>query len=297
MSVKDYNKKDLLKKIAVILLTGISGGLALNYFLTPAKVFSAGMTGIAQIVAAACEAFFGITINTGLCILLLNIPVFILGFLKLGKDATFLSFLNVLSVSFFAGIIPVGKVTDDVLMNAIVGGCLLAVGAGLSLKYGFTTGGLDIISLILSKTTGKTVGNYMMLLNGLIVLVAGFFFDWGSALYTIITIFTMGTVVDMIHTSHQKMTAFVVTREGNQIAKAIQENLVRGLTLVPSYGGFSHEEKTTIMIVVTRYELYSLNQIVRDIDKDAFINIVPTQTVMGSFLNEDEQKTFKKVTI
>lgn len=85
-----------------------------------------------------------------------------------------LSFANVISMSIFTTFVPVGQVTDNVLMNAITGGVLLGIGAGLSLKFGFTTGGLDIISLLLSKTTGRTVGNYMMLLNGVIVVVAGF---------------------------------------------------------------------------------------------------------------------------
>lgn len=294
--VIDYNKKDIVKKILVILLTGVTGAVGLNFFLIPANVFSAGMTGIAQIVGAFFQQLFGMSIDTGILIFLLNVPVFILGFLRLGKSAMILSFANVVSISIFTTLVPVGEITNNVLMNAITGGVLLGLGGGFSLKYGFTTGGLDIVSLLLSRTTGRTVGNYIMLLNGVIVVIAGFFFNWESALYTIITIFTMGSVVDMIHTRHQKMTAFITTNKSKELREALYNGLVRGMTVIPAKGGFSSTDREVLMIVLTRYELYDLKQIVQTVDPTAFTNIVATESVVGSFLNEDEQKKIKKST-
>lgn len=294
--VINYTSKDLAKKIVIILFTGLTGAVGLNYFLIPANVFSAGMTGIAQILEHLLTSF-GLTIDTGILIFLLNVPVFILGFIKLGRSAMILSFANVISMSAFTTIIPVGQVTDNVLMNAITGGVLLGIGAGFSLKLGFTTGGLDIVSLLLSKTTGRTVGNYMMLLNGVIVVVAGFFFAWESALYTIITIFTMSSVVDFVHTSHQKMTAFISTNKSKEMSEALGRELLRGLTVIPARGGFSSTEREVIMIVLTRYELYTLKQVVTDIDPNSFTNIMATDSVVGSFLTEDEQIQMKKTKV
>lgn len=294
--VINYTSKDLAKKIVVIFFTGLTGAVGLNYFLIPANVFSAGMTGIAQILEHLLTSF-GLTIDTGILIFLLNVPVFILGFIKLGKSAMILSFANVIAMSAFTTLIPVGQVTDNVLMNAITGGVLLGIGAGFSLKLGFTTGGLDIVSLLLSKTTGRTVGNYMMLLNGVIVVVAGFFFTWESALYTIITIFTMSSVVDFVHTSHQKMTAFISTNKSKEMCEALSRELLRGLTVIPARGGFSSTEREVIMIVLTRYELYTLKQVVTDIDPNSFTNIMATDSVVGSFLTEDEQIQMKKVKV
>jgi uncharacterized membrane-anchored protein YitT (DUF2179 family) len=251
------------------------------------------MTGIAQI-AEHLLSNVGLSIDTGILIFLLNVPVFVLGFIRLGKSAMILSFANVISMSFFTTLVPVGQVTDNVLMNAITGGVMLGIGAGLSLKFGFTTGGLDIVSLLLSKTTGRTVGNYMMLLNGVIVIVAGFFFTWESALYTIITIFTMSTVVDYVHTSHQKMTAFINTGNSAVMIEVLSRELLRGLTVIPARGGFSSTEREVIMVVFTRYELYTLKQIVADVDPNSFTNIVATDSVVGSFLTQDEQNLLKK---
>lgn len=290
--VINYTSKDLTKKILVILFTGLTGAVGLNYFLIPANVFSAGMTGIAQIVEHLLSNT-GLSIDTGILIFLLNVPVFILGFIKLGKSAMILSFANVISMSVFTTLVPVGQVTDNVLMNAITGGVLLGIGAGFSLKFGFTTGGLDIVSLLLSKTTGRTVGNYMMLLNGVIVVVAGFFFTWESALYTIITIFTMSTVVDYVHTSHQKMTAFITTDKSVKMRAALSSELLRGMTVIQARGGFSSSEREMIMIVFTRYELYTLKQVVADVDPHSFTNIVATDSVVGTFLTHDEQLQLK----
>ncbi|WP_321387587.1 YitT family protein [uncultured Enterococcus sp.] len=288
-----HKRSEFIKKIFVIALTGITGAMGLNMFLIPAQVFSAGMNGIAQILATLLYSHLSITIDTGLFIFLLNLPVFALGFWKLGKEATIFSFVNVAVASAMTMILPVYTVTDNPLMNAIVGGVLIGIGAGLSLKMGFTTGGMDIISLVLSRTTGNTVGKYIFALNSIIVAIAGFLFNWESALYTIISIYCMTQVIDALHTSHQKVTAMIITTNSDEVVQGIANQMARGMTLLPSIGGYSKAEGRMIMMVITRYELYDLEQIVHSIDENAFMNIVPTQTVLGRFANEDEQRFFK----
>lgn len=291
--VINYKKSETVKKIAVMVITAVTAAIGLNFFLIPAKVFSAGMNGVAQIIATLLYTHLGIQMDTGLFILLLNLPLFVLGFIKLGKQSTILSFINVAGVSLATMFFPIVTITENPLMNAIVGGVLLGVGAGLSLKMGFTTGGMDIISLVLSKTTGKTVGKYMFILNGIIVAFAGFVFTWESALYTIISIYCLSQVVDAIHTSHQKVTAMIITTKPQEVAVEISKHMARGMTLLPSIGGYSGAEGRMIMMVITRYELYDLEQIVYEVDENAFMNIVPTHSVMGRFANEDEQRIFK----
>ncbi len=234
----------------------------------------------------------GLHLSTGLFIFLLNIPVFALGFWKLGKDATIWSFVNVVAISLVTMIFPQGAVTDNILMNSLMGGVIVGIGAGLALKMGFTTGGMDILSLVLSKTTGNTVGKYMFILNGLIVVVAGFIFSWESALYTIICIYVMSYVVDMIHTSHQKLTVLIVTTKPDEVGKSISQRVFRGMTLLPSIGGYSGVESKTIMMVITRYELYDLEQAVLEADENAFVNMLATQSIIGRFATQDEQRTF-----
>lgn len=284
---------ELMKRIGVLIICGVTSAISLNFFLIPAHVMSAGMNGVAQIIVALGAEHFNLNLSTGLFIFILNIPIFALGFWKLGKSSTFWSFLNVATISIVIMIFPQGELTDNILMNALMGGVISGIGAGLALKMGFTTGGMDILSLVLSKTTGKTVGNFMFILNGLIVVVAGFIFSWESALYTIISIYVMSHVVDMIHTSHQKLTAMIITTKPDQVGRSISQRVFRGMTLLPSVGGYSGVEGKTIMMVITRYELYDLEQAILEADEQAFVNFIPTQSVLGSFASEDDQRTFK----
>lgn len=292
LTANDKNT-EILKRIGVLIVCGLTSAIALNYFLIPAKVLSAGMNGVAQIIVAIGLNNFGVQLNTGLFIFILNIPIFIIGFWKLGKEATFWSFLNVVTISLVTMFFPHGELTENILMNALMGGLFIGIGAGLALKLGFTTGGMDILSLVLSKTTGKTVGNFMFILNGTIVLFAGFIFSWESALYTIISIYMMSYVVDIIHTSHQKLTAMIITTKPDEVGRSISERVFRGMTLLPSVGAYSGVESKTIMMVITRYELYDLEQAILEADEQAFVNILPTQSILGRFATEDEQRTFK----
>ena len=285
--------KDGVKKFAVIILTAVTGAIGMNMFLIPAGIFSAGANGLAQIISRLFAENLNMNVDTGFLILILNIPIALLGLYKLGLGATLLTFINTLGISLAIMIMPKIGITDNPLMASIVGGVLIGVGAGFSLKYGFTTGGMDIVALVLSKTTGRTVGNLMLVTNAIIISIAGFLFDWETALYTIISIYAMITIVDMIHTSQQKLTVMIVTTVPDDVTTAIADKMVRGMTLIPSYGGYSKRESRTIMMVVSSYELYDLENIVSESDPNAFMDILPTKSVIGRFANEDEQKYYK----
>ncbi|HCM88737.1 MULTISPECIES: YitT family protein [Vagococcus] len=290
-----YQKNEMIKKSIIVIFAGVVIAVALNLFLIPANVFSAGVNGIAQLISGILATSFGINLDTGILIFIMNVPIAVLGWIKLGKSATIFSLLTVLSTTIMTLIIPIIEITDNQLMNGIVGGVLTGVAVGTTMKYGFSTGGMDIVSLVLSKTTGRTVGSLMMIINVFIIATAGFVFDWESALFTIISIYGTTQVVDMIHTSHQKVTAFIMTSKPEEAIKSIQEEIIRGMTLLPGTGVYTRKEVPVIMMVVTKYELYALEQAVYMVDQNAFINILPTQTVYGSFWNEDQQNEKKKM--
>lgn len=286
-------KNETIRRSIIILFTGVTTSLGMNMFLAPAHVLSAGVNGFAQIVGEVIHNLFGISIDLGILILLLNIPLLILSWVKLGKNETIFSLITIGAISFFTVLLPKVAVSSNPLMNAIVGGVLIGVGTGFCLKNGFTTGGLDIISLVVSKTTGRTVGSLMMLFNSIIVGIAGFLFSWESALYTIISIFCLTQVVDRIHTRHQKVTAFIISSKAEAVQENLKEQLIRGMTIFDTHGGYTKNKNQTIMMVVTRYELYDLEKAVFEIDPQAFVNIVGTQSLLGTFWNEQQQRDEK----
>jgi uncharacterized membrane-anchored protein YitT (DUF2179 family) len=272
-----------IKKTAVVILGALLVAMSMNLFLIPAHVYSSGFAGVAQLLSNVLTQYTPLTISVGYIFLLLNIPVAILGWKKVGLSFTIYSFLSVLFSSFFLEIIPVKHVANDLLLNAVFGGVILALGVGITLKWGASTGGLDIIAMILSKEKDKPIGNYLLILNGIIILTAGFLYGWEKALYTLVFIYTSTRVVDTIHTRHEKMTALIVTRKGEELKNAIQSNLVRGITTLPAKGAYTNETKDLLMIVISRYELFDLERIIQKTDPHAFTTIIQTASVVGFF--------------
>ena len=274
------------KKIVVVIVGAFLNALAINLFLVPANVYSSGFTGIAQLLSKVLSEQTPLNISMGILLLVLNIPVAILGWFKVGRSFTVYSFLSVVLSSLFLELIPITQVSKDILLNSVFGGVILAVGVGLTLKWGASTGGLDIIAMVLSRMKDKPIGNYIFTLNSLIIVTAGFLYGWEKALYTIVSLYATTRVIDAIHTRHAKLTAMIITKKADELKKAIHSQLVRGITMVPAKGAFSNEPRDMLMIVITRYELYDLERIIREIDPHAFTNILQTTGIYGFFRRE-----------
>ncbi|WP_170006698.1 YitT family protein [Bacillus fonticola] len=274
------------KKIIVVLIGAFLNALSMNYFLIPADVFASGFTGLAQLLSSVFDQYTNFAISTGILLFLLNIPVIILGWKKVGKSFTLYSLISVALTTFFLEIIPVQAQSTDILLNAVFGGVIAAIGVGFTLKWGASTGGMDIIAMVLSRMKDKPVGTYFFALNGLIILSAGLVFDAEKALYTLVTLYVSTRVIDAIHTRHEKLTAYIITKKSEEMKQAIHGKLVRGITTIPAKGAFTNEQKEMMMIVITRYELYDLEHIIKEVDPSAFTNIVQTTGIFGFFRRE-----------
>ncbi|MFK2825830.1 YitT family protein [Bacillus sp. B190/17] len=276
----------LTKKVCIVIFGSFLNAMAMNFFLIPANVYSSGFQGVAQLLSNIFTSFTSLHVSTGILLLLLNIPVAILGWVKVGKSFTLFSFLSVLLSTFFLEWIPVKALSDDILLNAVFGGVISAAGVGLTLKWGASTGGLDIIAMILSRTKDRPIGNYFLVMNGVIILLAGLIFGWEKALYTLVALYVSTRVVDAIHTRYAKLTVMIVTEKSEEMKRAIHAKLVRGITVIPAKGGYSGEQREMLMSVITRYELYDLERIIKEVDPRAFTNILETSGVFGFFRKE-----------
>jgi uncharacterized membrane-anchored protein YitT (DUF2179 family) len=270
----------LTKKLVVVIVGALLNAVALNFFLIPADVYASGFAGVAQLISSVSP------ISTGLLLFILNVPIAILGWIKVGKSFTCYSFISVAFMSLFLELLPVHSYSGDILLNAVFGGVIAAVGVGITLKVGASTGGMDIVAMILSRMQDKPVGTYFFTLNSIIIITAGYLYGWEKALYTLVTLYASTRVIDAIHTRHQKLTAMIVTKKSDELKLAIHEKLVRGITMVPAKGAFSNEERDMMMIVVTRYELYDLERTIKEVDPQAFTNIVQTTEIIGFFRKE-----------
>lgn len=272
-----------MKKLTVVVIGAVLNAIALNLFLIPANVYASGFTGVAQLISKVTEEYISMDISTGILLFILNIPVTILGWKKVGKSFTLYSFLSVSATTLFLELIPIVKVSEDILLNAVFGGVIMAIGIGFTLKWGASTGGLDIIAMVLSRMKDKPVGTYFFALNAIIILTAGLLYGWEKALYTLVALYVSTRMIDAIHTRHEKLTAMIITKKSDELRKAIHAKLVRGITTVPAKGAFTNESKEMMIIVITRYELFDLEHIIKDVDPNAFTNIVQTTGIFGFF--------------
>ncbi|MDN3015109.1 YitT family protein [Paenibacillus sp. BSR1-1] len=274
------------QKIIIVVAGAFLNALGMNLFLIPANIYSSGVAGMAQLLSKVLSDHTPINVSMGFLLLLLNIPVAILGWMKVGRSFTVYSFLSVALSSLFLEIIPVKQVSHDILLNAVFGGVIVAAGVGITLKWGASTGGLDIIAMVLSRLKDKPIGPYMFVLNSIIIVTAGFLYGAEKALYTLVFLYTSTRVVDAIHTRHAKLTAFIITKKADEMKKAIHAKLVRGITMIQGKGAFTNETREIMMIVITRYELFDLERIIKEVDPNAFTNIIQTTGVYGFFRRE-----------
>ncbi|GAX02777.1 YitT family membrane protein [Secundilactobacillus pentosiphilus] len=288
------DRKDFAIKCTVIIGAALINAIALNFFLIPGNIFSAGINGISQILSILALKWFQFHINTGWLILLFNIPIGILGWLKIGRGFTVYSFLTSFFTSVLAVVLPVQTLSHNALLSALFGGILTGAGVGYTLKYGFSTGGLDIIAVILEKTTGKTIGSLMIAINLVIVILAGTLVGWENAMYTVISLYGMSRVVDAIHTRHQKLTAFIVTTKPDEVIDDLNGTLIRGVTILPAQGAYKRRPGAMLMVVISRYELYELEHVVQTVDRNSFVNLVSTVDIEGNFYDETEQLKLKR---
>ena len=267
----------------VSIIGGLFVALSMTLFLIPAGVYSTGFTGLAQILTKLLEGT-PLELGEGLWFFILNAPLLVVSYFMLGRNMMIHTLVSVASVTLFIRMLPQSQLlSDDPLLNAVFGGVLLAIGSGITIRYGASTGGFDIVALILAKFTNNSVGVYLFLMNMMIALAAGALFGWPTALYTIVFLYVTSKVIDEIYTNTQRQTLFIVTNHPDEVTKELHQHVFRGITLMPAIGTYSKVEKATLMMVAQRHEVREITRICKDADPSVWINILPTEDVEGTF--------------
>ncbi|ALC92312.1 hypothetical protein AM500_22965 [Bacillus sp. FJAT-18017] len=252
-------------------------GFAYNTFLIPHKLASGGVSGIAFFVHHLFH------INTGLAVLIINIPLFFLGIKHLGRKFILLSIYSVVVLSLSLKFIPINAVSEDILLSSIIGGALYGIAIGLIIRTGGSTGGTDIVSLILSQKKNMQVGFLNICMNLAVVAISGIVFGWSITLYTMIAIYVAGSAVDMVYTNQDKLTIMIVTERYQELSDALLKLHARGITITDAEGAYTHKPKKVLTTVITKYQLNETKHTIKLTDPQAFVNITHTHDVMGRF--------------
>ncbi|MGV3464569.1 MAG: YitT family protein [Heyndrickxia sp.] len=266
-----------MRNILTIIIGSLIVAVAYNLFLIPHHILSSGLSGIAIMLG------FITPINTGIFNFLLNFPLLVLGFIKLGKRFIIYTIISVVVLSVGLYVIPIVQITTEPLLASLTGGVLTGVGIGLIFRASGSSGGFDIIAMLLTKKKDFPLGALISAMNGIIVIISGFIFTWDAALNTLVAIYATGKVIDTIHTKHIKLTLMIVTKNGEELKEKLLANLYRGVTIMNGEGAYTGEDRKILMTVITRYQLTDVKKLINETDREAFVNITETSEVIGLF--------------
>ncbi|ANF96373.1 YitT family protein [Paenibacillus bovis] len=263
--------------LLVVILGSVFTAAAFNLFLIPHQLLSGGVSGLAMLTG------YFTPFNISMLYFVYNIPLLVAGWFLLGKRYIFLSIVSVAATTWLMTIIPIRAAATDLLISSVFGGVLIGIGVGISFRVGGSSGGFDILGSIITRYRDFPVGNVIVGLNGLVILAMGYLAnDWNIALASMVSIYIGGKVLDLIYVHHIKITLFIVSNHTELLLEKLMP-LQRGVTMIKAEGAFSHTPKDMLMTVTTRYELAELRRIIKETDPDAFVNMVETVGIMGSF--------------
>lgn len=283
--------KRWIKHYSLILIGSFILASGFVLFITPYKIVPGGVYGISIVL----HHMFGTPV--GLVALAFDIPLTIIGIKILGPRfgmKTIVGFVLtavfVDGITYFYGTEPL--VQGDPLLSSIFGGVFVGIGLGMIFKSRATSGGSDIIAMIISKYTKLPVGQLMIAVDSTIVLVGLFAFqDWKIPLYSLIVIFITGKVIDTIleGIDYDKVL-FIISDKSDEIRSKIINDLNRGGTLLKGEGLFSQHDRSIVFTVVNRRETVMLQDYINGIDPNAFVTVVNANEILGNGFKSLKEK-------
>lgn len=280
--------QDYATKLFVLVIYAFLYSLALNVFWRNGNIYAGGITGASQIITTILEKITSSAVPISVVYYALNVPLFILGWFLVDRKFVLFTVIGVTFASFAIQITPMLELTKDPIICAIFGGALSGYSLGFALKNGLSTGGMDIILLSLRKVTGRSVGNISMIINGIIVLTAGFIFGWPHAFYSVLSIFVAAKATDLVYVKHKKVQVMIITQHPMEVSTQLQEKLIRGITVISyAIGAYTKQERAVLITVITNHEMEILKEIMKEADPNAFVSVSRDVEILSEFKELD----------
>lgn len=271
------SKKKLIMEFIQIIIGASLVGLAYNIFLLPSRLAAGGISGVSTILYELYQ------LNPAYVQWLINIPLFIIGLILLGKDFSIKTLVGTFFVPFTIWLtsdINIG--IDNPLLSAIYGGIMLGIGLGIVYRGNGSTGGTAAIAQILKKYTGISSGFAQLLVDGLVVISSAIVFNLELTLYAMMSIYVTSKVIDFVQlqTSPTKLV-FIITEKEAIVQGIIRDEINRGLTKVKSLGGYSNLERTIILCVVEQSEAVYLKKVLQEKEPTSFVIFLNASEILG----------------
>jgi uncharacterized membrane-anchored protein YitT (DUF2179 family) len=258
----------------------------LEGFLIPNKFIDGGITGISLLTNAKTG------LSVSVMIILLNIPFIILGWKQIGREFSIRSAIAISLLALAVYFIPFQKMTDDKLLISVFGGFFLGAGIGLSIRGGAVIDGTEILAIFMSRKRSLSVGDFILVFNIIIFLVAAYLLSREIALYAILTYFSASKTVDFLLEGVEEFTGVtIISHRNEEIAEFIKKKMGRGLTIYTGTRGFGkrgESQLTTdiLFTVITRLEISRLTNEIDRIDPNAFVVMHSVKDTRGGMVKK-----------
>ncbi len=267
----------ILWNLSLITTGSVICAIAVNGILIPQGFVSGGVTGLALVVHYLLPQ-----ISVSTLYLLLNIPLFALGWKYVGRRFFIYSIIGTLIFSAAVEWIRLEIPVQDKLLAALLAGIIFGIGVGITLRSAGSSGGTDILSVMVLTRFSVRLGNTVIAFNGAVLIMTAFLFSLESALYTLIFIYVTAHFMDLVVTGlSQRKAVMIISRLQEEIVKSILGELDRGVTIIEGRGGYSGQANNIVYTVITFRELSRIKRLIQAIDPDAFVVVTDTTEVMG----------------
>lgn len=279
-----------IKNMLMLTLAGIINAVGITIFLNPVNLYDSGISGTSMLIAQITPEW----VSLSMCLLVLNVPLFLYGLKKQGKLFTFYAIYTVGVYSIVAWLITDVLPIDvsmasplagtDLLLCALFGGLISGIGSGLAIRSGGAMDGIEVMAVIFAKKMGITVGTFVMVYNIILYVICGFAIQsWILPLYSVVTYMAALKTVDFIVEGFDRAkSAMIITDKPDEICRELSAAFETGTTKIDAVGGYSNSSKTIVYFVVNRFQVTRMKDIVKDIDPKAYITISEVADVFAN---------------
>ena len=283
------------KNFLFLTIAGIINAFGVTVFLAPVALYDSGISGTSMLISQKTPDWLSLSV----CLLVLNVPIFLYGLKKQGINFTICAIYTVAIYSLAAWLITDVLPIDvsivsplagsDLFLCAIFGGVISGIGSGLAIRAGGAMDGIEVLAIIFAKKLGITVGTFVMIYNVILYVICGFAIQsWILPLYSIVTYAAALKTVDFIIEGFDRSKAAnIITTKPKPVCAALSEAFENGITIIDAKGYYSDSKKTMLYFVVNRFQVGRMTEIIQEIDPGAYISLTEVADIYAANLDKE----------
>lgn len=274
----DFSLQDnILWNLVLITVGSVICAWAINSILLPQRFLSGGLSGVSLMLH-----YLFPSLSLGVIYFLLNIPIYIMGWIYVGRRFFYYSLAGLAIFSLAVIFVKSPFHLEDKILSALFAGIVYGAGGGIILRSLGSAGGTDILSIILLKHYSIKIGTTILFFNASVLILSACLFSFEAVLYTLIFMYVSSYITDLVVSGLSKRKAvLIISPFWQEISNCIMHQMQRGVTLIQGKGGYSGKDENILYTVVTFRELFKLKEMVRQIDPNPFFVVSDTLEVVG----------------